>query len=333
MYDMQSMQDRYSAVRMQVEDDPSEGEDLSRDDQSSWSDSGCGTPNSRGNLSNIATPKNFVNHEPRKQEHRRSTLVNKRDIPKDIERLIAPKPSMRNLVSRTKKKSSLGVLSVKQSISSNRQNVHQELEQISSYNEFSLSRKNGKTDDIPDSVSAYNFRKSNPSENKKQDEMTTTGQFILLFSANIFLSGDFEYCLKITSNDFTSIENNALFEANILRFRSLAADQVYNHKSFEDKNDSEQQYCLKNFFLAFKAAVNALKIYDSDIGNDQKSNHHGQALQEFQIGYLYERSIDTLLSQQTLDYIKSEKEADLYKYKINSKVEVIKRALDHYTNA
>ena len=98
------------------------------------------------------------------------------------------------------------------------------------------------------------------------EQMTTAGQFILLFSANIFLSGDFEYCLKIGQNDFTCIENSSLFEANILRFRSLAADQLYHHKVLYSKNENEHHSDLKSLFLAFEAATNALQIYERPKG-------------------------------------------------------------------
>ena len=119
-------------------------------------------------------------------------------------------------------------------------------------------------------------------QNQETESMTTAGQFILLFSANIFLSGDFEYCLKISMNNFTCIENSSLFEANILRFRSLAADQVFHHKEFNSKNEEEKQSDLKYLFLAFQAATNALSIYQrakgKQEGSAKTSNSYGQAL-------------------------------------------------------
>ena len=54
--------------------------------------------------------------------------------------------------------------------------------------------------------------------------MTIPGQFILLFAANIFLSNDYEYSLKIMLKNFAFVDNTPLFEANILRFRSMAAE-------------------------------------------------------------------------------------------------------------
>lgn len=60
-------------------------------------------------------------------------------------------------------------------------------------------------------------------KNKKDSEkMSDAGYFILLFSANIFLTQDFEYCAQITLKNFSFIENTSLFEGNMLRFRALA---------------------------------------------------------------------------------------------------------------
>ena len=71
--------------------------------------------------------------------------------------------------------------------------------------------KNCKAIDITDSVSVSNVKKLNLEKTQEHQEISTAGQFILLFTANIFLSGDFEYCLKITAKDFTSIEKSSLF--------------------------------------------------------------------------------------------------------------------------
>ena len=56
------------------------------------------------------------------------------------------------------------------------------------------------------------------------EQMTIPGQFILLFAANIFLSNDFEYSLKILEKDLSFVDNTTLFEANVLRYRSMAAE-------------------------------------------------------------------------------------------------------------
>ena len=113
--------------------------------------------------------------------------------------------------------------------------------------------------------------------------MSVAGHFVLLFSANIFLSSDFEYCMRITMKNFSFLENSSLFEGNILRFRSLAAEQLYEHKSSIRISDQEIQINLTNLFIAFESAENALTIYTKREAEETglSNNIYGQALQEF----------------------------------------------------
>ena len=112
--------------------------------------------------------------------------------------------------------------------------------------------------------------------------MTTAGQFILLFTANILLQSDLEYCLHITQINFSYIDNTSLFEANILRFRSLAADLLYEHKSSYKTSEHDQQVNLRMLFVAFHSANNALNIYSGDMRSQEMesvpTNHYGVAL-------------------------------------------------------
>ena len=120
--------------------------------------------------------------------------------------------------------------------------------------------------------------------------MTIPGHFILLFSTNIFLSSDFEYCLRLTQKNFSFVENTSLFEGNILRFRSLAADQLFCRKDDWTTSDHQSFSNLENLFTALESAENALTIYEDRKDVIGKLNNvYGQALQEFQLGYLYKR--------------------------------------------
>lgn len=58
--------------------------------------------------------------------------------------------------------------------------------------------------------------------------MSNHGQFILLNVADSYLMNEFEYSLRLSTNNFSSICFTPLFEGNILRFRALA-----NLKLFE----------------------------------------------------------------------------------------------------
>ena len=112
--------------------------------------------------------------------------------------------------------------------------------------------------------------------------MTTAGQFILLFTANILLQSDLEYCLHITQINFSYLDNTSLFEANILRFRSLAADLLYEHKSSYKYSEHAKQVNLRILFVAFHSANNALTIYSGDRRSQEvggaPANHYGIAL-------------------------------------------------------
>ena len=83
--------------------------------------------------------------------------------------------------------------------------------------------------------------------------------------------------------NFSFIENSSLFEGNILRFRSLAAEQLYEHKSSIRISDQEIQINLTNLFIAFESAENALTIYTKREAEETglSNNIYGQALQEF----------------------------------------------------
>ena len=133
--------------------------------------------------------------------------------------------------------------------------------------------------------SAKKFKRSNSADGLKLDgeHMSVAGHFVLLFCANIFLSSDFEYCLRISMKNFSFIENSSLFEGNILRFRSLAAEQLYEHKSSVRISDQEIQLNLTNLFTALESAENALTIYTSRDKDETglHNNIYGQALQEF----------------------------------------------------
>ena len=100
--------------------------------------------------------------------------------------------------------------------------------------------------------------------------------------ANIFLSSDYEYCLRICQYNFSYVANTSLFEGNILRFKSLAAEQIFKHsQEREDASTSEDsESSVRMLFYAIEAAQNAREIYDENqVGQGQ--NIYGLALQDF----------------------------------------------------
>lgn len=57
--------------------------------------------------------------------------------------------------------------------------------------------------------------------------MSEEGKFILLNVADSYLLQDFEYSLRLSTHNFTSICTDRLFEGNLLRFRSLASIELF----------------------------------------------------------------------------------------------------------
>jgi len=71
--------------------------------------------------------------------------------------------------------------------------------------------------------------------------------------------------------NFSFIENTSLFEGNILRIRSLAAEQLFHHKSFHTISEHEIFRNLTHLFTALESAENALEIYTDrkdDVGGE-----------------------------------------------------------------
>lgn len=91
--------------------------------------------------------------------------------------------------------------------------------------------------------------------NNKTDKINVAGQFVLLTAINVYLSGDFEYCHRICSRNFTYVVNNPLFEGNLHRFKALAAEQLFIHQ----KTDSDIDISL--LFAALESAQQALSFF------------------------------------------------------------------------
>ena len=71
----------------------------------------------------------------------------------------------------------------------------------------------------------------------KPDEIKSEAHFILLVAINFFLSGDYEYCFRVCSRNFTYLVNSPLFEGNVRRFRAMAAEKLFFHQRVESGVD------------------------------------------------------------------------------------------------
>ena len=118
--------------------------------------------------------------------------------------------------------------------------------------------------------------------------MKTEGRFIILYVADTYLMNDFEYSLRLSTNDFTSICTTSLFEGNIMRFRALAS-----LKLFELGLEEDIEFMQSNFeylTTAIASLQNALQIYKAE--NEARAynpNYYGVALSAYSIGYTYEK--------------------------------------------
>ena len=95
--------------------------------------------------------------------------------------------------------------------------------------------------------------------------MCANGEFIVLLLADTFLTHDYTGCLRIAKHDYSYIANSAIFEANILRFLSLASFKAFEHAIHNVKEEElDDDVFIKNFDLliqALKSSQAALEIY------------------------------------------------------------------------
>ena len=117
--------------------------------------------------------------------------------------------------------------------------------------------------------------------------MKPEDRFIILYVADTYLMNDFEYSLRLSTNDFSSICTTSLFEGNILRFRALASLKLYE-LGLED----DLEFMQSNFeylTTAIASLENALQIYKAEKeARAYDQNHYGVALSAYSIGYTYE---------------------------------------------
>ena len=116
--------------------------------------------------------------------------------------------------------------------------------------------------------------------------MFTEGKFILLCVADAYLTNDFEYSLRISTQNFSSIANTCLFEGNILRFRALASLKLFEHGFEESEEDKQENFTYLT--KAIESLENALEIFKAEKElREFDPNHYGVALSVYTLGYTY----------------------------------------------
>ena len=65
-------------------------------------------------------------------------------------------------------------------------------------------------------------------------EIDSVAKFILLKVANDYLANDFKYCIDICSKNLSYVAYCNLFEGNILRFKALALEKIYELRTTKE---------------------------------------------------------------------------------------------------
>ena len=133
----------------------------------------------------------------------------------------------------------------------------------------------------------------NMGKNKMWEPMKTEGKFILLMVADTYLANDYEYSLRISTNDFSYFANTSLFEGNILRFRALASIKLFEDCLKDDEQNKEAYFSLLTTSIA--NLENAIDIYGAKNNfKEFTENHWGLALAYYNLGYIYEKFANDL---------------------------------------
>ena len=108
--------------------------------------------------------------------------------------------------------------------------------------------------------------------------MSSSSEFIILMMAETFLTHDYEYCLRIGKCDFSFFCNTSLFEANLLRFVSMASAKLFEHAMREQPDDYMEH--VDFLYQALLCATKAKQIYSAE-HVQQEELEHEQAIALF----------------------------------------------------
>lgn len=92
--------------------------------------------------------------------------------------------------------------------------------------------------------------------------MTPYGEFIIFMMADTFLTHEYEYCLRIGKSDYSFFSNTCLFEANLLRFVSIASAKLFEHILRENEENFIDH--IDFLYQALNCAENAMKLYSAE---------------------------------------------------------------------
>ena len=118
------------------------------------------------------------------------------------------------------------------------------------------------------------------------EPMKVDGQFILLMSANAYLSNDFEYSLRVSLRDVSYVAHTRLFESHILRYRALASLKMFEYGYDETEEDRKETF--EYLTSAIESIENAYEIYSvKETKRVADKNQYGMGLCNYTKGYIY----------------------------------------------
>ena len=91
------------------------------------------------------------------------------------------------------------------------------------------------------------------------EQISIAAFFIMMFTANIFLQRDYDYCLHICETNFSQLNDITIFQGNMLRFKALAAEQLFHHKTIDLGDKSFEN--SKLLMTAVESAKKALSLF------------------------------------------------------------------------
>lgn len=123
--------------------------------------------------------------------------------------------------------------------------------------------------------------------------MTPWGKFIIYTAVLSYLMDDVTFAYQVSSTNFESIAGSILFSGNICRLKALSAEQIYLR--YIDKKDSEKRFAVMAYIIeAISSAKEALSFYRGEFNGEHVGfeNKYGMGLQNFHLGYLYDKYAD-----------------------------------------
>jgi hypothetical protein len=138
-------------------------------------------------------------------------------------------------------------------------------------------------------------------------ELDSVSKFFLLKAIVDYLANDLEMCLNVCSTNMSCVSNGSIFEGNILRFKALALEKMYEKEVREAEEEEEAEQDINKSSLdpviylveAIEAILNSISIFSdthkkSPRGRSSGPNQYGMALAEIQYALILKTHANVL---------------------------------------